>query len=232
MGFSREDFIEIGSRAGAPAIIDGGHKILGVWEEDMEALAPMGFGEQKHQELSAKVDVVEESYRKFGGSEHSIAQEGMGVRAVQKESKRWIRVLQVASMNAFDGSDTVDSFTSEPTPGTSVKRLVRAMTTYTGLAERHAGELAPFGAGPDFAARGKDLLDNLTTSREKQGKAMSNMPEEAADMQFAKGEVYVLCKQLARVARILLPPEQSKFYSVTRNFKRPRYRRKEIEATS
>ncbi len=198
----------------------------------MEALAPMGFGEQKHQELAEKVDIVEESYRKFGDSEHSIAQEGMGVRAVQKESKRWIRVLQVASMNAFDGSDTADAFTSQPTPGTSVKKLIRAMTTYTGLAERHAEELKPFGAGPDFVARGKDLLDELTTSRENQGKAMAGMPEDAAAMQVAKGEVYVLCKQLARVARIILPPEQSKFYSITRNFKRPRYSRKQSEATS
>ena len=87
-----------------------------------------------------------------------------------------------------------------------MKKLIRAMTTYTGLAERHAEELKPFGAGPDFALRGKDLLDKLTASPENQGKAMAGMPEDAADMQAKKGEVYVLCKQLARVARIILPP--------------------------
>jgi len=221
MAFDRKEYMELGARVGAPTLVDGGRRVLGAWEDDLALLAPLGFGAAKRVELSGLLDAIEGRYREFGGAESGMIEAGMAVGDNVVLGKAWIRHLQAAALNACDGEPLADAFTAEPAVGSSVKKLIRALTTYTGLAESHAAKLAPFGVGADFLTEGRKILGDLQVRREAQGKSLASMPERAAELQLVKGQAYALVKQLSRAARVALPTEQARAYTPTRLFTSP-----------
>lgn len=201
MAYDERELIEIGGRFPTQRLIEQANVSI--------AMARAHQGELEKKFPPAKVDelesIVTEIRTKYGLQADAKDAFGTGnvpVTVKITEAKKWISSLITSADNAYEEEPELrDEFHKAGKLGISVPKILARLETLVVLAEKHKGDLAPWGIDNADLEEGRRIINELTAADTAQEQAVKNLPAATKALYILKAKAYLLLKKLARAAR-------------------------------